>query len=74
MNILRIIFAVLAIVLLIVSTLSSLDPDNVQFAILPLVCFFFGYVVSRHFELSDSISAELTAAPRLLATRAPPLS
>ena len=74
MNILRIIFAVLAIVLLIVGTFSSLDPGNVQFAILPLVCFFFGYIVSCRFELDDSISDELTAAPRLLATRAPPLS
>ena len=71
---LRIILAVLTIVLLIVSTVSSLDPGNVQFAILPFVCFFFAYVVARHFELDDSISAELPAAPRLLATRAPPLS
>jgi hypothetical protein len=74
MNIVRIIFAVLAIVLLIVSTLSSLDPGNVQFAILPLVCFFFGYIVSCRFEVNDSISAGLTTTPRLLATRAPPLS
>jgi hypothetical protein len=74
MNILRIIFAVLAIVLLIVSTVSSLDPHDVQSAILPLVCFFSGYLVSGHFELDDSISAELTTVPRLLATRAPPLS
>jgi hypothetical protein len=73
MNILRIILTVLAIVLLIVS-LSSLNPDYIQFAILPLVCFFFGYIVACHAELDDSISTELTAAPRLLAIRAPPLS
>jgi len=74
MNMLRIIFAVLTIVLLIVSTVSSLDPGNVQFAILPLVCFFSAYVVACHFELADGISAELIAVPRILATRAPPLS
>jgi hypothetical protein len=74
MNILRIVFAVLAILFLIVSVVSNLDPDNVQFAILPLVCFFFGYVVACHFELADSRFAELTPAVRLLVTRAPPLS
>ena len=74
MNILRIILAVLAIVLLIVSAFLSLDPHDFQFAILPLVCFLIGYVVSGHFELGEKDSVELTAAPRLLATRAPPLS
>jgi hypothetical protein len=73
MNILRTIFAVLAIVLLIVSTVSTLDPGNVQFAILPLVCFFFGYVVSYHFPLDDSSSAELAIVSGISATRAPPL-
>jgi hypothetical protein len=74
MNILRIIFAVLAIMLLFVSMFSILNPDNVQLAISPIVCFFFGYVVACHFERDDSRSGELTTAPKLLATRAPPRS
>jgi hypothetical protein len=73
MNALRIIFAVLAIVLLIVSSLS-LNPHDVQSAILALVCFFFGLAASRSYEPDKSGFAELAAAPRLLATRAPPLS
>ena len=71
MNSLRIIFAVLAIVLLIVSSLSTLN--QVQFAILPLVCFFVGFA-SRSYEPDEGGFAELAATPRLLATRAPPLS
>ena len=74
MNTLRIIFAVLAIVLLIVNSLSTLNPHGLQPAILPLVCFFFGLAASRSYEPDKSGFAELAAAPRLLATRAPPLS
>src|SRR5262245_59140270 len=74
MNILRSIFAVLAIVLLIVSTVSTLHSHYVQFAILPLVCFFFGFLPFQRFELDEVDSAERTAAFRLLAARAPPLS
>ena len=74
MNTLRIIFAVLAIVLLIVSSLSTLNPHDVQSAILPLVCFFFGFAAARSYEPDEGGFAELAAVPRLLATRAPPLS
>jgi len=74
MNTLRIIFAVLAIVLLIVSALSPLNAHDVQSAILPLVCFLFGFAASRSYEPGDGSCAELAAVPRLLATRAPPLS
>ena len=74
MNTLRIIFAVLAIVLLVVSSLSTLNPHDVQFAILPLVCLFFGFAASRSYEPDEGGFAELAALPRLVATRAPPLS
>jgi hypothetical protein len=74
MNTLRIIFAVLAIVLLVVSSFSTLNAHDVQFAILPLVCLFFGFAVSRSCEPDEGAFAELAASPRLLATRAPPLS
>ena len=74
MNSVRVIFAVLAIVLLIVSSLSTLNPHDVPSAILPLVCFFFGFASSCSIEPDDGGFAELAAAPRLLATRAPPLS
>jgi hypothetical protein len=73
MNTLRIVFAVLAIVLLIVSSLSTLNLHDVQFAILPLLCFFFGFAASRSYEPDEGGLAELAAPPRLLATRAPPL-
>jgi hypothetical protein len=74
MNTLRIIFAVLAIVLLIASSVSTLSPHDVQFAILPLVCLFFGIAASLSCEADEGSFAELTAAPGLLTTRAPPLS
>jgi hypothetical protein len=74
MNTLRIIFAVLAIVLLVVSSLSTLSPHDVQFAILPLVCLFFGLAASFSFEPDDRGFAELATLPGRLATRAPPLS
>jgi hypothetical protein len=74
MNTLRIIFAVLAIVLLIVSSLSTLNPHDVQSAILPLVCLSFGFVAFRSYELDEGGFPELAAPPRLLATRAPPRS
>ena len=74
MNTLRIIFAVLAIVLLIVSSLSPLNPHDVQSAILPLVCFLFGFDTARSYEPDEGSCAELAAVPRLLSTRAPPLS
>ena len=74
MNTLRIIFAVLAIVLLIVSSLSTPSPHDVQSAILPLFFVFFGFFASRPFEPDEGGFAELAAPPRLLATRAPPLS
>ena len=74
MNTLRVIVAVFTIVLLIVSSLSTLNPHNVQSAILPLVCFFFGFAVSRSYAPDEGGFAELAAAPRLIASRAPPLS
>jgi hypothetical protein len=74
MNTLRIIFAVLAIVLLVVSSLSPVNPHDVQFAILPLVWFFFRFAASRSDEPDEGGFTELAAFPRLLATRAPPLS
>jgi len=74
MSTLRIIFAILAIVLLIVSSVSTLNPHDVQLAILPLLCFFFGFAASRSYEPDEGALAELAAPPGLLATRAPPLS
>jgi threonine/homoserine efflux transporter RhtA len=74
MNFVRIVFALLTIVLLLVSTASSLDPHGVPLAILPVVFLFFGFLVSHSSEPDESGFAELTAAHRLLATRAPPLS
>jgi hypothetical protein len=74
MNTLRIIFAVLTIVLLVVSSLSTVSPHDVQFAILPLFCLFFGFAACRSCEPDEGGFAELPASPRILATRAPPLS
>lgn len=74
MNTLRIIFAVFTIVFLIVSSLSTLNPHDLQSAILPLVYFFFGFAASRSYEPDEGDLVELSAPPRLLATRAPPLS
>jgi hypothetical protein len=74
MNIVRVILAVLTIVLLIVSVTSNLDPHDVQFAILPLAGLFVAIAASVPFEEDENGFAELTSAPRLLTTRAPPLS
>jgi len=72
-NILRVILAVLAILILL-ATLPSFDPQTVQLAVLPLVCLFFGFFVALRFALPEDDLTTRAAASRLLATRAPPLS
>jgi hypothetical protein len=74
MNIVRVIFAVITIVLLIVSMASGPDAHDVQFAILPLAWFFFAFAASGSFTEAESGFTELASTKRLLATRAPPLS
>jgi hypothetical protein len=73
-NIVRILLAVFAIVALLVGTLSGVDSHTPQFAILPLVCLFLASSLSIRFTLHERDLPELTASPRLLAARAPPLS
>jgi hypothetical protein len=73
-NFVRILLTVLAIVVLLVGTLSSVDPHTVQFAILPVVCLLFASSLSLRFTLYKDDLLPLTASPRLLAARAPPIS
>jgi hypothetical protein len=73
-NIVRILLAVFAIVVLLVGTLSGVDPHTPQFAILPLVCLFLESSLAVRFTPHEHDLLELTASPRLLAARAPPLS
>jgi hypothetical protein len=71
-NILRILLVVLAIVILL-ATLSSIDPHTSQFVVSPVLCFFFVLAISFRSALYRDELTELTAAPRSLATRAPPV-
>ena len=73
MNIVRIILAILAIILLI-AALPHFDAHNIQFAVLPFVCYLFAFAAAFRFVPSDDETRELKPAPRSVASRAPPLS
>jgi len=73
MNILRIVLALLAILLLL-ATLPSFDPNAVQFAVLPFICFLFAFDCVFRSAAPQHDLVELTTAPGLLTSRAPPLS
>jgi hypothetical protein len=73
-NIIRILLTVLAIVALLVGTLSSVAPHTAQFAILPVVCLLSASSLTLRFTPHKDDLLELTASPRLLAARAPPIS
>ena len=73
-NFVRILLTVLAIIVLLVGTWSSIDSHTVQFAILPVVCLLSAGSLSLRFTPHKDDLLELTASPRLLAARAPPMA
>ena len=74
MNTIRAILAVLTIIVLLVGTLASVDSHTAAFAILPLVCLLLISIDCFRLAPHNDDLFELTASPRLLATRAPPVS
>ena len=74
MNIVRILIAVLAIVLLFAATATGVDSHGAAFAVLPFVCFLFSLASSFEFAPDTGSIPELPAVRCIRATRAPPVS
>jgi len=72
-NILRVFLVVLAIIVLLVGTLSSIDSNSVHFAILPCVYLIFGTSLSARFKSQNDHPFESAGSPQLLSARAPPV-
>jgi len=73
-NIVRILLVVLAIIVLLVGTLSSIDPHTVQFAILPFVYLFFASILAIRLAPLNVALFELAGSSQLVSARAPPVS
>ena len=73
MNIVRTVLAILAIILLI-AALPHFNAQNIQFAVLPFVCYLFAFITAFRLAAPDDEPRELTPAPKLLSSRAPPFS